>query len=185
MGERVNGKSLSAVPPTNSTGNNTIGEVVGSKEDFVGVPYNFSDNSLAAHLNTSYYHVHGQSFVYPSLANDVTLTSGAGAWDDSGAKTEVIPANALSTSAFDLHWINISDIDGTTEIQIDIYAGGAGSEVLIGGTRASRTTNQARNGPSRIQIPQQPANTRISCRLSSEEVDVTTCKVSFEGHYYA
>jgi len=45
--------------------------------------------------------------------------------------------------------------------------------------------NQDRNGPSRIQIPQQDINERISCVLSSKESSVTKCFISFEGHYYA
>jgi hypothetical protein len=157
---------------------------VGSLTDFVGLPYSFGDNSLLAHMNTSYYHVHGKPFVYPSLANEVTLTSGSGSWDDSGAKTEVIPADTLTDSAFDLHWINISQIGDVSQIQIDIYTGDAGSEVWIGGTRSARTTNQARNAPQRIQVPQLSSGTRISCRLSDSTSGTTTCNVSFEGHYY-
>lgn len=169
----------------NSTDNILMRDIMGNKNDFVQVPYTFGIQSLMAHLNTSYYHVHGQSFVYPNHANDVILTSGAGAWGLGGSIIEIIPASTLSLSAFDLHWINISNIGVVSTIQIDIYSGGVGSEVLIGATRASRTTNQERNGPSRIQIPQQTANTRISCRLSDSTAGTTTCEVSFEGHYYA
>ena len=114
---------------------------VGELTDFVGVPYQVGLNSILAHLNTSYYHVHGKSFVYPDLADDVLLTSGAGAWNTGGAITEVIPENTLNLSAFDLHWINISSISDNATIQIDIYAGNVGEEEKIGSTRASRTNN--------------------------------------------
>jgi hypothetical protein len=163
-----------------------IGEgVAGTLKDFVSVPYTFGVNSILAHLNTNYYHIHGQSFVYPDHADDVLLTAAAPAWDITGSIIEVVPANTLDVSAFDLHWINISNISENSTIQIDIYKGGAGSEVKIGATRASRSTNQTRNGPNRIQIPQQVANERISCRLSSSTTNATTVLVSFEGHYYA
>lgn len=185
MGERIDGKSPLAVPSTNSTSGITIGEVVGSKNDFVGVPYNFGDNSLASFAATGYYHVHGEPFVYPDHASSVTLTAGAGAWNLTGAKTEVIPASTLTTSAFDLHWMVISAISANGEIQIDVYSGGAGSEVLIGSVKAVRNAVQAQEGSHRIQIPQQPAGTRISCRLSDSTAGALTCAVSFEGHYYA
>jgi hypothetical protein len=96
-----------------------IGEgVAGTLTDFVAVPYDFGTNSILAHLNTSYYHVHGQSFVYPNHADEVLITAGAPAWDLTGTKTEVVPANALDVSAFDLHWINISNISENATIQI-------------------------------------------------------------------
>ncbi len=178
-------KTYHNVPNQNVSTNTLLRDVIGNKTDFIQVPYTVNINSLMAHLNTSYYHVHGQSFVYPNHANDIQLTSGSGAWNLTGALTEVIPAGALDVAAFDLHWINVSNISSVATIQIDIYAGGAGSEVQIGATRASRSTNQSRNGPSRIQIPQQLVNTRITCRLSDSTVGTVTCLVSFEGHYYA
>lgn len=157
---------------------------IGDKTDFISVPYSFGISSILAHLNTSYYHVHGQPFVYPNHENNVVLTAGAGAWNLTGALIEVVPANALNVAAFDLHWMNISAISENAEIQIDIYAGDVGSEVLIGSTRTHRNAVQAQEGAKRIQIPQQVVNTRISCRLSSSVAGATTCAVSFEGHYY-
>jgi len=161
----------------------TIG--IGDLTDFVTVPYNFGINSILAHLNTAYYHVHGQPFVYPDHADDVLITAGSGAWDLTGSIIEIIPANTLSVASFDLHWINISNISGVGTVQIDIYKGASGSEVLIGATKANRSTNQSRNGPNRIQIPQQTKDERISCRLSDSTSGALTCLVSFEGHYYA
>ena len=158
---------------------------LGDKTDMVTVPPVYGGESILAFLVTGYLHVHGQAFVYPDLADDVVLTAAAPAWGDGGAKIEVIPANALNVANFDLHFINIQDIDENAEIQIDIFKGASGSEVKIGGTRAARTTNQARKGPNPIQIPQQLVNERISCRLASSTTNATECRVSFEGHYYA
>jgi hypothetical protein len=162
-----------------------IKHLTGQLNDLVNVPYQFGINTILAHLNTSYYHVHGQSFVYPSHADDILLTAGAGAWNLTGAITEIIPVNVLNVSAFDLHWINIHSISANGTIQVDIYAGTVGNEVLITSTKATRTAVQSQNGPKRIQIPQQPVNTRISCRLSDNTAGQINCRVSFEGHYYA
>lgn len=161
------------------------GNPFGSLEGFVQVPYVFGMNTIMDHLNTSYYHVHGQSFVYPSLSDNITLTAGSGAWDNTGAIIEVIPADELSVSAFDLHWLEISGISAVGTIEIEIFKGLSGSEIKIGSTRANRTTSQARNGPKRIQIPQQEAGERISMRLSDSTAGGLTCDVSVEGHYYA
>jgi len=166
-------------------GNGNYINNIGPLNGFVNVPYVFGANQIMDHLNTSYYHVHGQSFVYPDHDDSILLTAGAGAWNLTGAITEVIPASTLITSAFDLHWINLSAISGNGEIQVDIFKGAALSEVRIGATRSQRNTNQSRENANRIQIPQQVAGERISCRLSDSTGGVLTCAVSFEGHFYA
>jgi len=157
----------------------------GNKGDHVDVPYVPGDNTILGHLNTAYYHIHGKPFVYPDHADDVALTAGSGAWDLTGAIIEVVPADTLTDSAFDIHWINISEISANSTIQIDIYAGASGSEVLISSIRAVRNAVQSQEGAHRVQIPQQPPGTRISCRLSDSTSGAVTCAVSFEGHYYA
>ena len=158
---------------------------IGDLEGFISVPYVFGENTILDHLNTAYYHVHGRSFVYPDHADAVVLTSGSGAWGLGGSIIEVIPANALDVSAFDLHFINISDISAVAQVQIDIFKGGVGEEVRIGATRTQRNTNQSRENANRIQIPQQVKDQRISCRLSDSTSGTITVGISFEGHYYA
>lgn len=158
---------------------------IGGLNDFVGVPYELGENSLLAFAVTGYYHVHGQAFVYPDHADDVLLTAGTGVWDLTGNITEIIPVDTIEDYAFDLHFIEVSNISGIGTVQIDIFKGASGSEVQIGATRANRSTNQTRNGPSRIQIPQQEAGERISCRLSDSTGGSLSCYVSFSGHYYA
>jgi len=171
------------VPSANSTDNVVMSDAIGNKNDLVSVPY-AAGNSIMAYLSTGYFHVHGQSFVYPDHSDDIQLTAGAGAWDITGTITQIIPTNALSVADFDLHFINISDISANGQIQIDIYADSGSGDMLIGSTRSVRTAVQSRNAPQRIQIPQQPVNTKISCRLSDNTAGQLTCYVSFEGHYY-
>jgi len=178
-------KAYHNVPDQDSLLNTIMSHVIGQKKDIVSVPYVEAKSSIMAFLHTGYYHIHGTSFVYPNHAAGVTLTAGAGAWNLTGNITEVIPANALSVAPFDIHWINISNISANGTLQIDIYSGAPGAEVLIGQTQATRTAVQSQEGSKRIQIPQQVVNTRISCRLSDGTAGALTCFVSFEGHYYS
>lgn len=168
----------------NKIGNGNATQNIGAKNDFVTVPYSFGDNSVMAFLTTGYYHIHGASFVYPDKANPVTLTAEAAAWGEGGSIIEVIPANAI-TKAFDLHWMKISAISATLYGIIDIYAGDIGSEVKIGSVPLSRTSTFSSETFAPVQIPQQPANTRISCKFSSNTVNANTVLVKFTGHVYS
>lgn len=166
-------------------GNGTYINNIGSKTGFVNVPYVYGSNSILDHLNTAYFHVHGTPFVYPDHADAIVLTAGSGAWDVTGTIVEIIPADAITPHAFDLHWANIAAISGNGEIQIDIFKGAGGSEVRISATRSQRNTNLSRENANRIQIPQQVTGERISCRLSDSTGGALTCSISFEGHLYA
>lgn len=173
-------------------GNGILGAIkalIGAFTDFVSVPYSFGLNSIMAHLNTAYYHIHGQPFTYPKLADSVTLTSGAGAWGTGGAITEVIPANTLNVSAFDLHWINMINHSADAEYIIEIYKGAPGSEVLISDTDTWRDSalfgGEIGVTAKAIQVPQQTPNERISCKLYSSNVGAASLQVKFNGHYYA
>ena len=172
-------------PAQNSTNNNFMQDVVGNKADSVGVPFVAGNNSIAAHLKTAYYHVHGRPLIYPVYANPVTLTSGSGAWNTGGAIIQVIPTATLTVAAFDLHWINISNISATAYFVIDIYSDTGGGNVWIGAVRGFRTSNFSQEIPKKVQIPQQPAGAKISCKLSDSTAGTITCAVSFEGHYYS
>jgi hypothetical protein len=161
-----------------------IGNILGAFFDYVHVPYDPDDiTTIMGYLRTGYFHVHGASFIYPDKAAPVELTSAAGAWAITGNKIEVIPANAI-TKNFDLHWASISTISAELDGVIDIFAGPAPSEVQIGAVDVSRTTNFSREGAMPVQIPQQPANTRISCRFSDSTAQARTVRVKFYGHVY-
>jgi hypothetical protein len=169
-------------------GGNIVQNLIGnSQSDTVAVPHVFGLDTIMGHLNTAYYHVHGRAFVWPDAADAIELTAGAGAWNATGAKTEVVPAGAtgLNVADFDLHWINIADLSNNGEYQVNIYSGAALAEVLIGSARTQRNAIFTREGPQAIQIPQQPKGTRISCQLLDSTAGALTCKVSFSGHYYA
>lgn len=156
---------------------------IGLKSDLVAVPYQESINSVLAFLHTGYYHVHGASFLYPDKAVPVTLTSGIASWDDPGSFTEIIPANAI-TKDFDLHWASLSDISATLDGVVEVYAGLAGNEVKIGAVDVVRTSNFSRENPVPVQVPQQPANTRISAKFFDSTTSARTVRIKFYGHVY-
>jgi len=158
---------------------------IGKLLDYVKVPYVFGKNTIMAHLNSAYYHVHGQSFVYPNHADAVELTAAAGAWAITGDIIEIIPANTLSLSAFDLHWAYVTAISANSEIQIDVFMGAEGEEEQIDFVCAERTTVTEPGSPQPMQVGKLPKNTRISARLSSGVVGATTCNFKVKGHYYA
>ena len=163
-----------------------IKSVIGTISDYIHVPYvlGATTNTIMAYLQTGYFHVHGASFVYPKYAAPVTLTSNAAAWNTTGTIAEVIPANTI-TKNFDLHWCSISAISAELDGIIDIYSGAVGEEVLIGSVDVVRTANFAREAAVPVQIPQQPANTRISCKFSDGTSSSRTVRVKFYGHVYS
>jgi hypothetical protein len=156
---------------------------VGSLNDRVKIPYEANKNSLYAHLNTSYYHIHGESWIYPDKANPILLTSSEASWSETGDIIEIIPANVL-THPFDLHWCSVWDVSNSLYGVVDIFAGLAGNVVKIGAIDVGRTANFSRESAMPVQIPQQPANTRISCRFSDSTTSPQTLRVKFYGHYY-
>lgn len=156
---------------------------LGVVTDIVSVPYVEGQTALAF-LHTGYYHVHGAAFVYPDKAVPVTLASAIASWAETGNITEVIPANTI-TKAFDLHWASLSDISAVLDGIIDIFAGPALSEVKIGAVDVVRTANFSRENAVPVQVPQQPANTRISCRFTDSTGSSRTVRIKFYGHVYS
>lgn len=157
---------------------------VGKQADFVSVPYSFGNNTLYGYAATGYYHIHGASFIYPDKAAPVTLTSAVASWGETGSLIEIIPADTI-IKAFDLHWCSISAISASLDGVIDIFAGGISEEVKIGSVDVVRTSIFSRENPVPVQIPQQAANTRISCRFTDSTTSARTVKVKFYGHVYS
>ena len=163
---------------------NSVSNILGTQTDLVTVPHIIETETAMAFLHTGYYHVHGASFIYPKYAIPVQLTSATAAWATTGTIVEIIPANTIIKN-FDLHWCSISDISANLFGVIDIYAGGAGAEVLIGSVDVNRTINFSREGTAPIQIPQQTENTRISARFTDSTTSARTVRIKFYGHVYS
>lgn len=141
-----------------------------------------TNQTLLGYQNSLYQHVHNQSRVYPTLANGVVVTGGAGVWQ-LGAFVEIIPANAIA-SAFDIHWINFEDASATDVYEFVLYKGLGGSEVEIGRIRTIRDAAQSGTAKVPIQIPAQNANTRISAKVASKSGGGDTVTVSVYYHIY-
>lgn len=160
------------------------GSVAGKFGEHVDVPYVPGTETLMAYAATGYYHIHGASFIYPDKADPVLLTSSAASWSETGNIIEIIPANAI-TKPFDLHWCSVWDISIALYGVIDIFAGPVDNLVKIGAVDVGRTANFSRESAMPVQIPQQPANTRISCRFSDNTTSSRTCRAKFYGHVYS
>ena len=154
----------------------------GARTDHIGVPYVQGDNSIYAHLNTNYYHVHGATFLRPDKAAPVTLTSAAGAWSEAGGIAQVIAANDIK-KPFDLHFITVTEISNVLDGVIDIFAGP--DLIRITSIDVSRSTNFSREVQMRIQVPQLPANWRVGCRFTDSTANPQTVKVKLQGHVYS
>ena len=111
------------VPATDTADNVTSGDVIGSKLDRT---YN-GGNSIYAMLNTASDHIHNRSRVWPSLANGITLVSGNGAWTLGAAFVEVMPAGTAA-GPFDVHFVNVEDMDTVGVYELVLYHGAADDE---------------------------------------------------------
>jgi hypothetical protein len=163
---------------------NDIETFLGTKTSIVQVPYVAHQDDMMAFIRTGYYHVHGASFVLPDKADPVIVHSAEDSWDDTGTIVEVIPANTVIKD-FDLHWCSISDISATLWGILDFFAGPDEALVKIGSVDVLKTSVQTRENAMPLQVPQQPANTRISVRFTDNTTSVRSCRVKLYGHVYA
>jgi hypothetical protein len=131
----------------------------------------------------NYYHNHQPAKVYPTLADPVTVTAGsAEAWDV-GTIAEILPADT-ETSAFDIHYVSVSDISAVDDYELILYVGASGSEEELGRIRFSRSSNFSQEGQHRTQGQVVPANSRISAAIACGDGDGATVDVSIEYHTY-
>jgi hypothetical protein len=154
-------------------------EAVGNLKDFIHLPYTFGKNSTMAHLNTFFYHIHGESFTFPKYADPLTITSNAAAWNLTGTPVVIIGASATDRP-FDLHWVIISSISDTLEGMLTFYADG----VEIETAPVSRTSNFSREEAMPLQILPQPAGTVITAMFTDNTTGAKSCKIRVKGHYY-
>ena len=168
--------------------NNTlIQPTLGRFTDLVKVPYSFHDlNTLMAYARTAYYHNHGAPFIYPSIGTDpILLTSGAGAYDQTGAIVEIIPAGAFDF-AFDLHWLVVVAISAVLYGYIQLFTGAVGAEVAFGAPEpVSRTDTFSAENAQALHVLQIPAGTRLSARFIDNTASARTCRIWVKGHAYA
>lgn len=126
-----------------------------------------------------------QQRTYPTMADSIVLTSGAGDWEV-GALTEVIPAGIIEVP-FAIGFIGLGLVSATqTVYEIELFKGEIGAEVEIGQTRAFRQMQQSGSAPSPCQTEILPAGTRISARcatggIGAETIGIAVFYKQYEG----
>ena len=126
-------------------------------------------------------HIHTRQYVYPTLADGVVLTTGAGDWG-LGTITEIAPANAISF-AFDIHEILIEDVNTQDKTyEIVLYYGGSDTE--CGRTRFAATSLKGGVPAVAMQTIIIPANSRIKAQLAIQDGGNKTAKISLRYHPY-
>jgi hypothetical protein len=166
-----------AVPSTNSSANSHERDVVGSKLDDEG------GNSIYSKLYILERHFHSPAKVYPTLANEVTVSKDvAAAWGITSTIVQIIPANTV-TVPFDIHYINLGVISNNDAYELILYKGAALSEVEIGRVSFDRSTTTT-EGSIPIQTELLPANTRVSARLTSGSGNTRSCGIKLHYHEY-
>jgi hypothetical protein len=163
-------------------------EMIGNRED-----KSFSNGaqnpSVLGALKAGYFHVHDKAKVYPTGvgeygADPVPLISGdTDPWIH-GGKIEVVPANTID-KWFDIHWVVLGTAPAVDDYELRVYAGAELAEEEIGRIAFSREAIQDRSTVNLpIQIPPQPANTRISMSLACGDGDGAGCSVKIYYHTY-
>ncbi len=126
-------------------------------------------------------HVHTRQYVYPTLADGVILTTGAGDWG-LGTITEIVPANAI-TFIFDIYELVIEDVNTQDKTyELILYYGG--SDIVCGGTRFAATSNKGGVPNVNMQTVLIPANSRVKAQLAIQDGGNKTAKVSIRYHPY-
>ena len=150
--------------------------------DLTDYPVLQTNQTLLGYAKGGYQHVHEPAKCYPTLANAATFSSGEAAWAESAIQ-ELIPANTITTP-FDIHYLNVEAAGTNTTYEISLWSGLAGAEVEIGRVRTVKQTVVAGFNSVPIQIPPQPANTRISVKIATPTANVDTIDFSVFYHRY-
>lgn len=150
------GKVSFDVSAPNSPKNVTVRDVLGNKnDDEVG-------NSLYARAYISEQHIHRVQKVYPTLADSIQLTGGAGAWE-LGNLTELMPANTAESN-FDIHWISLCSASVNDEYELILYA----NTTQIGRAPFTITDKKDVTDGVPFQCPILDPGVRIRGRLASK-----------------
>jgi hypothetical protein len=176
-------------PEDNSQDNNTIADVIGSRNDrsFSNAHPSSNDPSLVGHLVAGYYHVHDSARVYPRTDDNtpaafLTVTGAAGALTY-GSWVEITGMDSKSVMS-DIHFIFIGSISANDDYTLQIGTGASGSQTFWGECAFTRDTNQQRTGYAPIQGPPIPAGTKVWARLASTAGGSRTVDIKIYTHQY-
>ena len=132
-----------------------------------------------------YEHVHMPAKVYPTLAADKVLTaSDAGTWTY-GSLTAIIPAADAPAVPYDVHWINISDMNTNGIYELELYYAdndALDNPVLVGSVRVTRNAGITSRDNVFTQGPVIPANKVLAGKVAHSTAALAT--VTFSVHYH-
>jgi hypothetical protein len=149
------------------------------------------------HTGTSIYsrvmdineHLHGQSWVYPSLgAGGAGWVVGASPASAAAAGTfgnyvDLIPSVG-TTLPFDIHFLNIEALGSNGVYEAIIAVGAPAAEVEKARVRFARLNNQESANGVPVTMAIQPAGTRVRIKLACSAAGPVSVTVSAFGHYY-
>jgi hypothetical protein len=150
---------------------------IGSSNQFWG-----SNNTVLGYANVTYKHIHNPGLCYPNNGSVISVITSDTA-GQFGSFVDAIPINTFDR-AFDLHWCSIANISAVGDyiLQFHTLDSNGDSLGIIGEVDCHRTDNFTRVGPSYLQIPIQPPNTRIGVRALKGNAGAGT--VSFVLNYH-
>jgi len=132
-----------------------------------------------------YEHIHMPAKVYPTLAADKVLTA-----DDSdpwsfGALTAIIPEAGAPTVPYDVHWINISDMNTNGIYELELYYcdnDALDNPVQIGSVRVTRNAAITSRDNVFTQGPVIPPNKVLAGKVAHSTAALAT--ITFSVHYH-
>ena len=137
--------------------------------------------TLFNYAKGAYEHVHEPAKCYPTLAAATTFTAGEAAWAESAAAT-LIDTNEI-TVPFDIHYLQVEAVGANAVYEISLWSG-ASADVEIGRVRTLKQSTPAGFSSVPIQIPPQPANTKISVKVATNSAAADTIAFSAFYHEY-
>ena len=144
-----------------------------------------SDNhdvaSLFGRLRELIEHVHTRQKVYPTLADGVILTTGAGDWE-LGTIIEIVPVNII-TAEFDIHEVLVEDVNTQDKTyELVLYYGESDIECVR--VRFAATSNKGGVPAQFAMTPLIPANSKVRGQLAIQDGGGKTIKISLRYHEY-
>lgn len=164
-----------SVPAVDSALNLNIRQVIGNKSD------THDGNSIKAMTHIMDEHTHKEQKVYPTLADGVTLSSGAGDWG-LGTIVQIVPISTID-SDFDIHEIVIEAVNTADKTyELVLYAGADDTEV----GRVRFAAGSVRGGVPNVnmQTPIIAKNSRIRGKLAIQDGNGKTATISLRYHTY-
>lgn len=147
-----------------------------------GAPVLAATPTLLGYSRGTYQHVHMPAKCYPSLADPTTFTAGEAKWAE-GAAATLIDTGEI-TVPFDIHYLQIEAANANAIYEISLWSG-AEANVEVGRVRALRQSTPAGFQSIPIQIPPQPANTKISVKVATNSAAADTIAFSVFYHEYS